>query len=144
VKPCDTGSPVSVLQPDFPKVSFENVDDIWPDKTSPVARKYGYTKEAILERGKLCVERLYNRPERVVFVVSHSGFLRLGVVGWWFFNSDYRIFEFKDAVLDDLRARLSQDEDTITGGLGLSWTHRVELGFEIPNEEPSNDANVAA
>ncbi|KAI9149128.1 Phosphoglycerate mutase [Paramyrothecium foliicola] len=134
-KPCDTGTPLESLSRDFPVVDYGFVDDIWPDKTSQAAQKYAYRKASILERGNRCLERLCSRPEKLIFVVSHSGFLRLGVVGWWFFNSDYRIFHFDEFRQGSLAEKLSQDETTSAGGLGLSWTHRVELGSDIPDED---------
>lgn len=62
--------------------------------------------------------------------MSHSAFLRVGVLGWWFFNSDYRMFRFADAEGLDLE----QDESTLSGGLGLSWQDRVEVGSDLPEE----------
>lgn len=74
-----------------------------------------------------------------MFVVSHSGFLRLGVVGWWFFNSDYRVFDFVDGE-DGEGNGVRQREETVGGGMGLSWTHRVELGSELPDgDAPEED-----
>ncbi|KAK0386673.1 hypothetical protein NLU13_6508 [Sarocladium strictum] len=132
-KPCDTGSSATLIQSEFPGVDFSTVDSVWPDKTSPAGRPYAYTRESILARGQRGLAKLYNRPEKLVFVISHSGFLRLGVVGWWFFNSDYRIFQLS---LGPLGVAVEQDESTLTGGLGLSWETRVELGFELPEEDP--------
>ncbi|PNY23183.1 Phosphoglycerate mutase [Tolypocladium capitatum] len=137
--PCDTGSPVDQIAPSFPATDFGNVDPLWPDKTSRAAARYAYTRAAILARGRRCLDALHRRPEPVVFVVSHSAFLRLGVVGWWFFNGDYRVFEFADGELVDHEAGgrrrvVRQHEGTVAGGLGLSWTHTVELGSELPDE----------
>ena len=80
-KPCDTGSLVPEIQADFPDVNFSDVDPVWPDKTSSAGRPYAYTRKAILERGQRGLVKLYDRPEKFIFVISHSGFLRLGVVG---------------------------------------------------------------
>lgn len=129
---CDVGTPVAQLKPSFPTVDFSKVDPIWPDKTSSKATRYAHTASAIVERGRLCLESLHSRPEKLVFVVSHSGFLRVGCVGWWFFNSDYRIFEFEEGLDKDGRRIVKQDESTIEGGLGLSWTERVPLGDGLP------------
>ncbi|KAF7558498.1 hypothetical protein G7046_g5663 [Stylonectria norvegica] len=136
-KPCDTGSPIPALVDEFPTVDFSTLDPVYPDKTSPDGRPYAYTRDAILSRGERCIDRLFQRPEKFVFVVSHSGFLRLGVVGWWFFNSDFRIFNFDGT-------RLWQDESTLKGGLGLSFTDRVVLGSELPVEDPGHEPGEAA
>lgn len=64
--------------------------------------------------------------------------MRLGVVGWWFFNAEYRIFEFEgeDRSIDGgVRKGLIQDESTLAGGLGTTWTTRVELGSELPDDQ---------
>lgn len=53
-------------------------------------------------------------------------------MGWWFFNSDYRIFELGEGLGKDGRRVVEQDESTIEGGLGLSWTERVPLGDGLP------------
>ncbi|KAK5994925.1 putative phosphatase SPAC5H10.03 [Cladobotryum mycophilum] len=148
-KPCDTGSPIPSLELDFPAsiVDFAAAGLVWPDKTSPSAETYACTRGSVLRRGRRCLEKLHRRPEELIFVFSHSGFLRLGVTGWWFFNSDYRIFRFDDDGNRDawrhlvgeerVRPGLQQHEDTITGGLGLSWTHRVQLGSDLPDDRDS-------
>ncbi|KAF5026379.1 hypothetical protein F66182_1507 [Fusarium sp. NRRL 66182] len=135
-KPCDTGSPIASVSPDFPKVNFSSVDAIWPDKTSPAAQRYAHTKRSILARGRRALEHLYERPEKLIFVVSHSGFLRLGVVGYWFFNSDYRVFDFEAGRGQDAELRVRQQDKTLAGGLGLSFTDPVELGLDLPVEDP--------
>lgn len=136
-QPCDTGSPVARVAPSFGSVDFTGVDPLWPDKTSPAAARYAYTRAAVLARGRRCLDALWRRPESVVFVVSHSAFMRVGVVGWWFSNGDYRVFDFQgdEEVLEEggKRRVVRQDEGTVAGGLGLSWTHRVELGSELPD-----------
>lgn len=73
-----------------------------------------------------------------MFVVSHSGFLRLGVAGWWWMNADYRIFAFEEKQGEGEGIRLVQDKATIEGGLGLSWNEPVELGLDLPEEDPGN------
>ncbi|KAH7324430.1 histidine phosphatase superfamily [Stachybotrys elegans] len=133
-KPCDTGSPAEAMAKEFPQVDFSSLDKVWPDKTSPQGQRYAYTKQAILGRGRLGISDLVNRSEDVIFVVSHSGFMRVGVVGWWFFNSDYRIFTFAEGTDEPLK-RLHQSDETIKGGLGLSWDEEVELGTGLPDPE---------
>ncbi|KAM4065928.1 histidine phosphatase superfamily (branch 1) domain-containing protein [Hirsutella rhossiliensis] len=149
-KPCDTGSPAASVSPSFPHVDFSRLDPVWPDKTSPDSRRYAHSRAAILARGADALDALHHRPEDLIFVVSHSGFLRSGVVGWWFFNADYRIFRFGEATsaADEAskgagdpqqamttRQVLCQDETTLAGGLGLSHAFPVELGSELPGED---------
>ncbi|RGP62344.1 phosphoglycerate mutase [Fusarium sporotrichioides] len=138
-KPCDTGSQISSVSKDFPQVNFSTVDTVWPDKKSPAGRRYAYTKKSILARGKLALEDLQKRPEKLIFVVSHAGFLRLGVVGYWFFNSDYRVFDFDTERGADGELKIIQQERTLSGGLGLSWKDPVALGGDLPEEDPETD-----
>jgi hypothetical protein len=51
------------------------------------------------------------------------------LTGWWFFNSDYRIF---DLDISDEKVGLKQHENTTAGGLGLSWTETVGIGSDLP------------
>lgn len=130
-KPCDTGSSISALQAEFPEVDFSKVDPVYPDKTSPAGAAYAYNRRAIVERGERCLKELRGRGERAVVVVSHSGFMRQGVTGWWYFNADYRVFEFEEGEGVGLR----QWESTIKGGLGRSREERVVIGERIPEED---------
>ncbi|QPC77151.1 hypothetical protein HYE68_007903 [Fusarium pseudograminearum] len=141
-KPCDTGSQIPSVSKDFTKVNFSTVDAIWPDKKSSAGRRYAYTKQSILARGKRALEDLHKRPEKLIFVVSHSGFLRLGVVGYWFFNSDYRVFNFETERNADGGLRVVQQERTLDGGLGLSWKDPVALGGDLPEEDPETDPSA--
>jgi len=78
------------------------------------------------------MRELYNRPEKAIVVVSHSGFLRLGVTTHYFFNADYRIFDFEE-VVDGEPLRLKQWASTKAGGLGWSWETTVKLGEGLPD-----------
>lgn len=155
-EPCDVGRPVAEFASHFPHVDFTSVDPVWIEKTSRAGRKYAYNKRAIIERGSFCLEGLYSRPQKVVFVVSHSGFLRVGVTRCWFFNADYRIFEFADELEKagdessasaspnerpgtPSRRALRQDEGTVSGGMGLSWTETVELGDGLPDSSEAQE-----
>ncbi|UKZ76730.1 hypothetical protein TrVFT333_004439 [Trichoderma virens FT-333] len=113
-----------------PCYDFSAVSPLWPDKTtSPAARDlFGYTRSAVLRRGRRALEKLSKRPEDLIFVFSHSAFLRSGVSGWWYYNADYRIFTFHEQL------GLKIDESTLEGGMGWSWNKRAELGSEVPED----------
>lgn len=146
-KPCDTGSPLSALAAEFPQVDFSGVDPVYPDKTSPAGAKYRYSKAAIVGRAQDALADLYDlHPAKAVVVVSHSGFLRQGVTGSWFFNADYRIFDFEERTPsssggdgtgdgDGQPYRLRQWELTKFGGMGWSWDRVVEIGEGVPEED---------
>lgn len=118
------------MKAEFPAIDFETVDPVWPDKTSAKGQRYAFTRPAILSRGRRCLEDLVRRPEKLIFVVSHSGFLRDGVAGFWWSNADYRIFDMEDDGAGGVALR--QDAATLAGGLGLSPTEPVEMGAGLP------------
>jgi hypothetical protein len=96
-KPCDTGTSLPEISKEFPQYDFSAVDPSFPDKTTNLSQNpYAFTQKAILARGQTCLEDLYQRPEKVIAVVSHSGFLRTAVCNRMFFNADWRVFEFDE------------------------------------------------
>ncbi|KAI5920997.1 histidine phosphatase superfamily [Camillea tinctor] len=145
-KPCDTGSPIDKVAAEFPTVDFSSVDPVWPDKTSPNASHYHYTKTALLLRGQAALKKLYERPEKVIIVVSHSGFLRLAVSANRYFNADYRIFDFAEMTGPGDTYRLEQHALTEAkgGGLGLSSKDTVVLGMDMPDYVPEEVPEVEA
>lgn len=74
-------------------------------------------------------------------MVSHSGFLRVGVTGCWFFNADYRVFDFAPRGSPGSPYQLEQHASTEEkgGGLGYSWTEKVQLGQDLPEELPETE-----
>ncbi|OLN81146.1 putative phosphatase SPAC5H10.03-like protein 2, partial [Colletotrichum chlorophyti] len=134
-KPCDTGTAISDLKAEFPDVDFSTVDPVYPDKTSPAGAAYAFTQDSILGRAQSCIHSLSERKEKLVFVVSHSGFLRLGVTGYWFSNADYRMFEVVKDKDSGHPPKLRQHESTLSGGLGKSWTDPVIIGSDLPTSE---------
>ncbi|KAH6629771.1 histidine phosphatase superfamily [Boeremia exigua] len=96
-KPCDTGNTMDVIGKEYPQYDFSGVDPLYPDKTTNLATNpYAFTQKAIVARGQTCLKDLYSRPEKVIAVVSHSGFLRTAVCERSFFNADWRVFDFDD------------------------------------------------
>ncbi|KXH31726.1 phosphoglycerate mutase [Colletotrichum nymphaeae SA-01] len=130
-KPCDTGSTIADLKVEFPGVDFSTVDPIYPNKTPPAGAQYAFNREAILGRGQSGLQSIFERKEKLVFVVSHSGFLRAGVTGYWFFNADYRVFEFERSGAPGKPFQLQQADSTLSGGLGKSRTEPVVIGSEL-------------
>lgn len=76
----------------FPAIDFSTLDPIFPKKEGP----YAYTESAITTRAADFLSWARARPEKVIVVVSHAGFLRIGLVHRHFMNADYRVFSFKD------------------------------------------------
>jgi hypothetical protein len=101
------------------------VDPSFPDKTTNGAENpYAFTQKAILARGQRALKDLYTRPEKVIAVVSHSGFLRTAVCNRMFFNADWRVFEFDEEKMQKNSGKyvLKESEETEKkgGGMGRS------------------------
>ncbi|KAK4500481.1 hypothetical protein PRZ48_008670 [Zasmidium cellare] len=115
---CDTGSDLEVLAKEFPDLDFTNVDPTYPDKADNTP--YAFTRTANQARGEACLKALYSRPEKVIAIVSHAGFLRTGITRRRFENADYRVFTFAR----DSEGNLELFEDSATekkgGGMGRS------------------------
>jgi broad specificity phosphatase PhoE len=91
-KPCDTGSEIEIMSKEWPMYDWSSVDAVYPAKTG----LYAFDKDALINRGVVAKTWLRNRPEKVIAVVSHAGFLRLGLSQRKYENADFRIFEFGD------------------------------------------------
>lgn len=145
-KPCDRGTEISVMEKEWPQFGWSAVDPVYPAKTG----LYEYSKRGLTERGIAARKWLRERPEKVIAVVSHSGFLRVGVSYRKYQNADFRIFDFAEGEEDDVvGGRLVEWELTEKngGGLGKSpkgtftmqvWDAPGELGEieEVANEQP--------
>ena len=124
-KPCDTGSPLEIIKKEFPQYDFSSVDPSYPDKTTDLNNNlYAFTRNAILARGQTCLKQLYSRPEKVIAVVSHSGFLRTAVCNRMFFNADWRVFTFDEEAMQknpgNFILKESKETETKGGGMGRS------------------------
>ena len=99
----------------FPHVDFSLVeqDQIWPKKEG----LYAYSYESLIERGRVARRWLKARPEKVIAVVGHDGFLRVGICGKKFGNADFRIFEFESGE-DGLELIEWKSTEENGGGLG--------------------------
>lgn len=129
---CDTGTPIEALREEEEgqgwkrlALDWSEVDERWPSKEG----RYAYTLEAVLERGRECRRWLRGREETCIAVVSHSGFLRVGVSNRRFANADFRVFEFAED--DDGEARLVEWELTERNGGGLGKSEKGEGGTNI-------------
>lgn len=139
-KPCDTGSPISVMEHEFPLYDFSTVDSRFPDKTTNLATNpFAFTQKAILARGQACLRSLYSRPEKVIAVVSHSGFLRTAVCNRAFFNADWRVFTYDESAMAESQANgegpdghgifiLKEAEETEKKGGGMGRSQMGTFG----------------
>lgn len=74
----------------WPQFNWDDVDAKYPGKEGI----YAFSRRAIAQRGVAAREFLKGRKEKVVVVVSHSGFLRVGLSHRFYENADFRIFDF--------------------------------------------------
>ncbi|CZT18074.1 uncharacterized protein RCC_03912 [Ramularia collo-cygni] len=109
---CDTGLPIYKTASLFPSLDFSCVDPAYSDKS--VGSPYAFSALANKARGEACLKALYERPEKVIIVVSHAGFLRTAITKRKFGNADYRIFTFGRGK----RGYLELFEDEATEGKG--------------------------
>lgn len=131
-KPCDTGTPLSTIAAEFPGFSFDTVFPEYPSKRG----RWAFSDEAIKIRGEDCRRWLRERTEKVIAVVSHSGFLRVGVSHVNYENGDYRIFEFLDCEGNKLvEWPLTRDN---SGGMG--WSGKEPISNSVL--EGSQDGEV--
>ena len=113
-KPCDTGTQVSTLSDEFPEFDFSTVFPEYPSKTG----RWAFSQSAITQRGVDCRRWLKARPENTIAVVSHSGFLRVGVSHRHYANADFRVFDFGHGTGDELvEWKLTEESG---GGMGKS------------------------
>lgn len=113
-KPCDTGSAIRDMGKEWPQFDWASVDPEYPSKKG----LYEFSKRGLTRRGIEARSWLRARPEKVIIVVSHSGFLRVGVSYRMYENADFRIFDFGEGG-DDVGGNLIEWELTESNGGGL-------------------------
>ena len=121
------------MKPIFPNFDYTTVDPLWPFKTGP----YAFTRSATIARGQSCLRSLHTRKEKVIAVVSHSGFLRCAISLCKYANADYRIFDFKNtAEGKDLELVEWKETEENGGGLGESEKGKAEIETsDFPKEK---------
>lgn len=146
-KPCDTGSDTKIMAGEWEAFDWSEVDPVYPAKTG----LYEFSKEGLTKRGVEARKWLRGRKEKVVAVVSHAGFLRVGVSYCAYDNADFRIFEFAEGEGDEeVGGRLVEWELTKERGGGLGKSEKGVFGWEtqhFPKEKegeavPSEDAQT--
>jgi len=117
------------LSKEFPAFDFSTVFPEYPTKEG----RWAFSEAAIIQRGLDCLRWLKARPEKVIAIVSHSGFLRVAVSHAKYENADYRVFDFADDAIDELVEWKSTEEGG--GGMGKSEKGRFYAdSTEFPQE----------
>jgi len=124
-KPCDTGRSIATMKEEWPQFNWDTVDPLYPSKTG----LYEFSKEGITRRGIAARTWLRDRPEKVIAVVAHSGFMRVGMSYRRYANADFRIFDF-GAGDDKDGGRLVEWELTESNGGGLGRSPKGIAGWE--------------
>jgi len=139
-KPCDTGSPIALMEKEWPQFSWSDVDPQYPAKTG----LYEHSRSGLKQRGMVARNWLRSRPEKVIAVVSHSGFLRVGVSYRKYENADFRIFDFADGYEED-GGKLVEWELTETRGGGLGKSPKGEFFMDVGDypQEQSDEIREA-
>lgn len=126
-KPCDTGTNIAIMSKEWPQFDWSGVDPVFPSKTG----LYEFSKDGLTRRGIEARRWLKNRPEKVIAVVSHAGFLRVGVSYCQYDNADFRVFNFAEGDEDDAAGgRLVEWEVTEENGGGLGKSLKGRFGWE--------------
>ena len=137
-KPCDTGSDIETISKEFPNVDWSTIDPEYPSKQG----LYEFSKEGLTRRGIAARKWLKERPESVIAVVSHAGFLRVGVSYRQYDNADFRIFNFAEGgEFDEVGGKLVEWAMTEERGGGLGKSIKGTFGFEtqtFPNAKPDD------
>lgn len=119
------------MQKEWPQLDWSLVDPLYPAKTG----LYEYSKRGLTERGIAARKWLRERPEKVIAVVSHSGFLRVGVSYKQYENADFRIFDFAEGD-EEIGGKLVEWELTEARGGGLGKSGK---GTFMPEPEDYSD-----
>ena len=139
-KPCDTGSDTAAMAAEWPAFDWSQVDPVFPAKTG----LYEFSREGLTQRGAAARRWLKGRKEKVIAVVSHAGFLRVGVSYCAYNNADYRIFDFAEGEEDeDVGGGLVEWEMTRERGGGLGKSEKGVFGLEtqpFPDEKAAEKA----
>jgi broad specificity phosphatase PhoE len=122
------------------------VDPAYPSKT----QQFAFTRSAVLGRGQVALKSLRARPEKVIAVVSHAGFLRCGISRRHFNNADYRIFEFEEDGGVEVKLRELPETEVPGGGMGSSFLGIAEIEEhdfpkdvqEVPVPETKSDEHI--
>jgi broad specificity phosphatase PhoE len=122
-----TTAAIPIMEKEWPQFDWSTVDPQYPAKTGI----YEFSKDGLTQRGIAARKWLRDRPEKVIAVVSHSGFLRVGVSYRDYANADFRIFDFSQGD-EEIGGTLVEWESTEKkgGGLGKSSKGIFPMGVE--------------
>lgn len=117
--PCDTGSDVAILEAEFrdAELDFSPLPHDWNSKEGPWAP----TPEALRARATRVRSMLRERPERLILVVGHGGFLaELIPEEKSYANTEWRVYAFHGGDWDEgaVMSRVGEGEEEAALGMG--------------------------
>jgi hypothetical protein len=143
----DIGRPMAQVAAQFPWCDFSHMDPVWPAKKG----LYEFSQAALVARGVAAKRWLLARPEKVIVVVSHAGFLRTGICNRNFGNADFRVFGFGDkdvkkgdGVDEDAKLQLVESDLTARNGGGMGNSQDGFFGWQASDFKwmPENNPKV--
>ena len=129
----DIGRPVAELEKEFSQFDWTQMDPVFPAKEG----LYEFSQEALTKRGVVARTWLHERKEKVIAVISHDGFMRVGICQRKFGNADYRVFDFEENGLGLVEWKSTEEKG---GGLGTS--PKGHFGW-LPNDFKYMPGNAA-
>jgi broad specificity phosphatase PhoE len=128
VNKCDIGRPIPEVSAEWPQFDWSEIDPKFPAKDG----LYEFSQAALIKRGIFARRWLKARPEKVIAVVSHAGFLRTGICNRKFDNADFRVFEFEEGEEKESEGpRLIESELTAQKGGGMGRSPDGYFGWEV-------------
>jgi len=125
VNRCDIGSPITKMSHAWPQFDWSMIDPAYPSKEG----LYEFSQEALERRGAEAKRWLEKRWEKVIAVVSHAGFLRVGICNRKFENADFRVFELDGSTQEgEDGPRLVEWDLTESKGGGLGKSLKGTFG----------------
>ncbi len=127
VNKCDVGRPIPEISAEWPQFDWSQIDPVFPAKEG----LYEFSQAALVRRGIVAKRWLKARPEKVIAVVSHAGFLRTGICNRKFDNADFRVFDFEDGEETESEGpRIAESELTAQNGGGMGRSLDGYFGWE--------------
>jgi hypothetical protein len=123
---CQHGSPISVLQHEFPHVNFSECDEYWTDET--------YTHEGAQKRAERVRRRVREHLAQNIILVTHRGFIGYLVERPKFRNCEIEVINFA-AVEKAERARYGKNYHGVPTDYGANVLSPANVTNTSSNDE---------
>jgi broad specificity phosphatase PhoE len=123
---CQHGSPISVLQHEFPHLNFSECDDNWTYEP--------YTHERAEKRAERERRRVREHPAQNIVLVTHRGFIGYLVERPKFRNCEIELFNF--ASVEKALARYGKNYDGVPTDYGPNVLSPADVSNTSSNDDP--------